>query len=219
MTKVVIWGASGHARVVADIVRLMACYEVVGFLDNVDASRIGQAFDGSVVLGGEEQLPALRSAGVDYVALGVGDNNARLKLGDVVLEAGFKLVTAVHPAATVANNAYLAEGAVLCAGSVVNPCAHVARLAIINTRASVDHDCEIGEGVHLAPGACIAGNVRVGRATTLGIGSAVRDGIVIGEQSMIGAGAVVVSDLPDNVTAYGVPAKVMTKRDRGLDSS
>ena len=218
MTKVVIWGASGHARVVADIVRLMACHEVVGFLDNIDSFRIGQAFDGGVVLGGEEQLSALRSAGVDYVALGVGDNNARLKLGDIALEAGFKLVTAVHPAATVANNAHLAEGAVLCAGSVVNPCAHVGRLAIINTRASVDHDCEIGEGVHLAPGVCVAGNVRVGRATMLGVGSVVRDGIVIGEQSVIGAGAVVVSDLPDNVTAYGVPAKAMTKRDRGVDS-
>lgn len=218
MTKAVIWGASGHARVVADIVRLMGCHEVVGFLDNIDSFRIGQPFDGGVVLGGEEQLSALRSAGVDYVALGVGDNNARLKLGDMALEAGFKLVTAVHPAATLANNAHLAEGAVLCAGSVVNPCAHVGRLAIINTRASVDHDCEIGEGVHLAPGVCVAGNVRVGRATMLGVGSVVRDGIVIGEQSVIGAGAVVVSDLPDNVTAYGVPAKAMTKRDRGVDS-
>ena len=218
MTKVVIWGASGHARVVADIVRLMACHEVVGFLDNVDSSRIGQPFDDGVILGGEEQLSALRSAGVDYVALGVGDNNARLKLGDVVLKAGFKLFTAVHPAATVAKNAQLGDGTVLCAGSVVNPCARVGRLAIINTCASVDHDCEIGEGVHIAPGACVAGNVRVGRATMLGVGSAVRDGIAIGQQSMIGAGAVVVSDLADNVTAYGMPAKPMAKRNRSFDS-
>lgn len=209
MQKVVIWGASGHALVVADIIRLMGGYQVEGYLDNVNPQRAGEPFGSEVVLGGEEQLPGLRSAGVGLIAFGIGDGAARLALADVAENAGFGLFTAIHPSATVAEDVRLGAGSVLCAGSVVNPGAQLGRLTIVNTCASVDHECEIGDAVHLSPGVHLAGRVSVGDGTAVGIGAVARDGISVGKGCIIGAGAVIVGDLPDNVLAYGVPAKVV----------
>jgi sugar O-acyltransferase (sialic acid O-acetyltransferase NeuD family) len=209
MDKVVIWGASGHALVVADIIRLMGGYQVEGYLDSVDPQRSGEPLGDGVILGGEEQLPELRAAGVGLIAFGIGDCAARMALADVAVTAGFGLFTAIHPSATVAAGVQIGAGSVLCAGSVVNPGALLGRLTIVNTCASVDHECEIGDGVHLSPGVHLAGRVSVGEGTSVGVGAVARDGISVGKGCIIGAGAVVVSDLPDNVLAYGVPAKIV----------
>jgi UDP-N-acetylbacillosamine N-acetyltransferase len=211
LETVVIWGASGHALVVADILCLMGNYSVVGYLDSVNASRRGESFGGAVILGGHEQLEVIKRSGVSSLALGVGDCTARLKLVDIALDFGFNLITATHPSAIVAASARIGAGSVLSAGSVVNPEAKLGRAVIVNTCASVDHECEIGDGVHVSPGAHLAGRVTVGRGTSLGIGSVTRDGIRIGEGCIVGAGAVIVSDLPDHVLAYGVPARVIRK--------
>lgn len=210
LEKTVIWGASGHALVVADILRLMGRYVVVGYLDNIHPHRCGESFGDAVVLGGEEQLEVLREGGVENLALGIGNCEARLKLADAATAMGFKLVTAIHPSAVVAASADVGAGSVLCAGSVVNPSSTLGRAVIVNTCASINHECIIEDGVHVSPGAHLAGRVFVGRATSMGIGSVVRDGISIGKGCIIGAGAVVVGDLPASIVAYGVPARVIS---------
>jgi acetyltransferase EpsM len=205
----VIWGASGHALVVADIVRLRAEYEIIGFLDDVNPDRKNAVFCGSRILGGQEQLVHLREQGVDYIILGFGDCNARLKLSKLVRELGFSLATVIHPGAIVAADVSIGAGTVIVAGSVVNSGARIGENVIINTCASVDHECFIEDGVHIAPGVCLGGRVRVGRAAWVGIGATVKEGVHIGPGSLIGAGAVVLSDVPGSVVAYGVPARIV----------
>jgi UDP-N-acetylbacillosamine N-acetyltransferase len=208
-TQLVIWGASGHAAVVADIVRLQARFEIAGFLEDIDLSRHHTMFCGAPILGGGEQLDHLRAQGIGFVLVCIGDCAARLRLAEVALAKGFELATAMHPAAVVAEGAQVGPGTVLAAGSVVNPGATLGRNVIVNTCASVDHDCVLEDGVHISPGAHLGGGVTVGRGTWIGIGAVVRDHVMIGAGVTIGAGAVVVKDIPDGVMAYGVPARVV----------
>ena len=204
--RVVIWGASGHARVVADIVRLEGRFALAGFIDDVDPRP--RQFLGFPVFGGGETLARLKAEGTTHILFGFGNCEARLKLSKVALQEGFSLASAIHPHAVVAGDATIGAGTVLAAGAIVNPGSRIGANVIINTKASVDHDCEIGDGAHICPGVTLGGSVTVGTAGWVGIGSTVRDHISIGARALIGAGSVVVSDIPEGVTAYGVPAKV-----------
>jgi UDP-N-acetylbacillosamine N-acetyltransferase len=210
MPSLVIWGASGHARVVADIVRLRGEHDIAGFLDDTDGAA-GRTFLGAPVLGGRDRLASLRGKGVTHVLLGFGDGAARLRLAPLVRDAGLAFATAVHPSAVVAADVAVGDGTVIAAGAVVNPATSLGEHVIVNTRASVDHDCAIGRGAHVAPGATLGGWVRVGEAAWVGLGASVRDRVRIGSGAVVGAGAVVVHDVPDDVVAYGVPARVIRR--------
>ncbi|MBN1920162.1 MAG: acetyltransferase [Anaerolineae bacterium] len=207
----IIWGASGHAMVVADIVRLQGQYQIFGFLDNISPERHGTRFCGAQILGGEEQLDRFLNQGINRILLGFGDCNARWKLTIELQSRGFSLPVAVHPRATVAGDVDLGPGTVIAAGAVVNPGSRISRSVIVNTSASVDHECVIADAAHICPGVHLAGRVRVGVATHVGIGATVIERISIGSGSVIGAGSVVVDDIPDGVVAYGAPAKVVRK--------
>lgn len=206
---VVIWGASGHARVVADALRAAGGFEVVGFVDSLRPERRGEAFAGASVLGGEETLTELRRNGVEQLVVAVGDNRSRLRLAAQALGHGFRLASAVHPRAVVSPDATVGAGCLIAAGAVVGPAAQLGDNVIVNTCASVDHECVIDEGAHLGPGTRLGGRVHVGRLTWLGIGASVRDGLTIGAGSIVGAGAVVLADVPERVVAHGVPARVV----------
>jgi UDP-N-acetylbacillosamine N-acetyltransferase len=204
----VIVGAGGHARVVAEIARLTG-HVVAGFLDDVDPGRQHAAFFGSVVLGGLEQLPALVDAGVHQAVIAIGDCGARLRLASLVAEAGMQLPVMFHPQSVHSSDATIGAGTVLVAGAIVNPGARIGANVIVNTAATIDHDCIIEDGVHVACGAHLAGHVHVGRGSWVGIGAVVKERVRIGAQTIVGAGAVVLKDLPDGVLAYGAPAKVI----------
>jgi acetyltransferase EpsM len=208
-TQIVIWGTGGHALVVADIIRAGKDYALAGFLVDAEFQRLTCDEIQASVLGGKEQLDALRRAGVSYVLVAVGDCHMRLELADMLLSKGFSLATAIHPRAVVAPSIQIGAGTVVAAGAVINPGAVIGKNVIINTGATVDHECVIEDGAHISPGAHLAGRVHIGRATWVGIGAAVINDIRIGANSVVGAGAVVVNDIPDNVVAYGVPARVV----------
>ncbi len=207
--KLVIWGASGHSRVVAEIVCLEGKYDLVGFLDDVKPDRTGTLFAGRPILGGRDPLAALRESGAHHLIIAIGSCVVRLKLSRMVESRGLSLATAIHPRATVSPDTVIGPGTVIAAGSVVNPGTRVGTGVIINTGASIDHDCVIGDGAHVSPGACLAGRVRVGEASWIGAGATIIDRVSVGAGSIIGAGAVVLHDVPDGVVAYGVPAKVV----------
>lgn len=210
--KLLIWGASGHASVIADIVRSRGEYELVGFLDDVNPKRAGEEFFGATILGGQDRLEYLQEEGVGTVILGFGNCKARLDLAGLVHERGLHLATAVHPQAVVAQDVGIGAGTVIVAGAVVNPGARIGENVIVNTCASVGHDCIVGDAVHIGPGVRLAGGAVVGQATWLGIGATIVDRVRIGAGSIIGAGAVVLDNIPDGVVAYGVPARVVRKR-------
>jgi acetyltransferase EpsM len=209
--KLVIWGASGHALVVADIIRLQGDYEIVGFLDDVNPERRNTEFKGAPVFGGQEQLDILRRRGVKYLIFGFGDCEARLRLSKLVRAKGFCLATAIHPQAIVAADVPIGPGTTIAAGAVVNPGSKIGENVIINTCASVDHECTVEDGGHIGPGAHLGGRVIVGRGSWIGIGATVSDRVRIGAHSIIGAGAVVLDNIPDGVVAYGIPAGVIKR--------
>lgn len=210
--RIVIWGASGHALVVADVVRLEGKYEIAGFIDDVDPQRAN--FHGGPILGGREQLDRLRESGVEYLIVGVGDCAARLQLADIAREKGFTLASAIHPRATIADGVEIGDGTVVVAGAVINPGSSIGSNVIVNTCASVDHECVIEDGVHIGPGVNLGGNVLVGRGSWIGIGAKIKDGVSVGAGAIVGAGAVVLRDVPAKTLVFGVPATVQEDKAR-----
>lgn len=193
-------GAGGHGAVVADILGHAA-----GFIDDDPAKR------GTSVLG----LPVFASLDEvvhDAIIIAIGDNATRRALTERYAAAGERFASAIHPRASIAPSALIGEGSVICAGALVLPRAVVGRGAIVNTKAAVDHDCVVGDFVHIAAGATLGGDVRVGDGTLIALGASVVPGIAIGARSVVGAGAVVVRELPDDVTALGVPARITSDR-------
>lgn len=210
MAELLIWGASGHARVVADAARL-AGHTVAGFLDDSPA-RHGERFAGAAIVGGGGQLEALRASGVARIHVAIGNCAVRSRLGETAERSGFELVTIVHPRAVVAADVTVDRGTFVAAGAVVNPGAKIGRLVIVNTGATVDHDCVIGDGAHIGPGVHMGGAAQIDELAWIGIGAALRDRIHVGRTTIVGAGAVVVSDIPDDVVAFGVPARIVRPR-------
>jgi sugar O-acyltransferase (sialic acid O-acetyltransferase NeuD family) len=206
--SVFIWGASGHAKVVADILRQTE-FDVVGFLDDTNPDRRGESFCKATVLGDANQLQKIYESGVRKAIVAFGDNMRRLAVGELLEERGFELITAIHPSAVIAPDALVGSGSMVAAGAVMGPGAVIGRCAILNTAATVDHDCTVADGAHIGPGAHIAGHVQVGRCAWIGIGATIIDRKRIGAWSIVGAGAVVIEDVPDRVLVAGVPARVI----------
>jgi sugar O-acyltransferase (sialic acid O-acetyltransferase NeuD family) len=211
MSGLLILGAGGHGRVVLFTARSTGLWTEIAFLD--DRCPDVASVDGSPVLGNFDAAAALIPRfGAAVVALGAAAT--RLRVLDRLRDLGFELPTMVHPSAVVSGQASLGAGTVVFAQAVIHPGTTLDEGCIVNTAASVDHDCHLGRGVHVAPGAHLGGDVTVGDLTWLGLGAAVKNGVHIGARVMVGCGAAVVGDLPDGVTAMGVPARVTTRTER-----
>jgi acetyltransferase EpsM len=211
MKKAIIWGASGHALVVAHIMRLEGRFEIVGMIDDINSRPNSTEVHGLKVLGGRECLGTLIKTGVTHLVFGFGDCQARLHLAPLVEQIGFKFASAIHPAAIIADTADLGEGTVVVAGAVINPGVKIGRNCIINTGASVDHECVIGDGSHIGPGARLGGRVIVEEAAWVAIGATVIDRVRIGAGAIVGAGAVITKDVPAGMVVYGNPGKIIRK--------
>ncbi len=203
---IVVLGAGGHGKVVADIL-LAAKRRVVGFLDA--KTPAGTLVLGLPVLGDDDWLADNRGA----VALGIGDNATRERVALRLVERGVSLVTAIHPSAVVAVSARVADGVVIAALAAVNPEATVHRGVIVNTGAVVEHDCSVGAFAHLATNATTGGGCTIGRMALLGSGATMLPGRSIGDSTVIGSGSVVTRNILDGAVARGIPARVTPRRD------
>lgn len=201
-----IFGAGGHAKVVADLARKCG-REVVGFIDDVDLNRSGEKFSGGTVFGGIEAAIKAENNDNDLeVIVAIGDCKARCRIAASLEKRGLSLATLVHPAAVLGEQVEIGKGSIVIAGAIINASSAIAENVIINTAASVDHDCTIGSGAHLGPGARLGGNVSIGNQTWIGMGAIIKDRVSIGKSCIIGAGALVLKDVPDSTVAYGSPA-------------
>lgn len=207
-SNLLIWGASGHARVVADIIQLCGMYSIVGFFDDVTGEGTPGELCGLPVFTDRGQLEYLFRDGVRHAIIAFGNCSGRLKAAEYITSKGFLLATAIHPSAVIARDVVIGKGTVIAAGAVVNPAVQIGENVIINTCASIDHETVLADGVHICPGARLAGRVSIGKGAWVGIGSTVADRINIGAGAFLGAGSVVVDDIAANSLAYGVPAKV-----------
>lgn len=189
----ILYGASGHAKVIIDI--LEANGQKIDFIvdDNPALTEL---------LGYEVR----RNTGeYDEAIISIGSCEIRKKVVEG-LNVG-KYATSVHPSAVVSPRATIEEGSVVMQGAIIQSCARIGKHCIVNTGASVDHDCEIGDYVHVAPHATVLGGVKVGEGSWIGAGAVVKQYITVGKNCMIGAGAVVLHDVPDGATVVGVPGK------------
>ena len=204
----IIWGAGGHGRVVADLVRALGD-TVVGFVDR-DVSRVGQLAEpgGACVIATDAELDAVSPH--IRLAVAIGDNATRLRC---VLRRGERSAPPlVHPRAVCSPSVTLGVGSVVLAGAVINAAARIGTAGIINTASVVEHDCRLGDGVHLSPGAILCGGVRVSDRAWIGAGATVLPGVSIGADAMVGAGAVVLRDVAPGSTVVGNPARAIAPR-------
>lgn len=195
--RLIIIGASGHGRVVADIARKTGYKDIV-FLDD-DESVTECA--GYPVVGKSSDAPD----GEVFVAVG----NAEIRKRLMALYKDRTHPVLIHPSAAMADDVAIGEGTVVMAGVVINPNAKIGRGVIINTSSSIDHDCVVGDFVHVAVGSHLCGTVSVGNMTWIGAGATVSNNVNICSGCMIGAGAVVIRDIEEVGTYVGVPAKKM----------
>jgi len=209
---VIILGAGGHGKVVADAL-LLEGRQILGFVDP-DPAVHGLVHLGLKVLGADEVLSEYPTSDIELVnGIGSGrDTSARASLFERLVRRGYAFTGVFHPRATWSQFASFGAGVQLMAGCVVQVGAQIGDNVIINTAASVDHDCRIGPHVHIAPGAVLSGSVSVGAGTHVGTGARVIQGVHIGSGCTIGAGAVVIRDVPDNEIAFGVPAHLKDKK-------
>ncbi|HXH11865.1 MAG TPA: acetyltransferase [Alphaproteobacteria bacterium] len=213
MTRVWIYGSGGHAKVVIDAAE-QAGLLIAGVVDDAP-EKWGTRLFGYGIIGGLEALLKTRSEG-DHAFVAIGDNQARQQIANRLDAFGIRLITIVHPSARVGRAVHLADGCILMPGAIVNADSRIGRGVIVNTAASVDHDCCLGRYVHLSPGARLGGHVQIGDRTWVGINASIIPGCRIGADCIVGAGAVVVRDVADDTTVVGVPAKPLVKTERQL---
>lgn len=202
--EIIMLGANGHAKVCIEILKEMG--------EKIDYCIADKKFKGSDCLGipvlkGDESLLELKKRGYGRVFIGIGQNEIRARLFNYVKENGFIVVNAISKYAIISSSVKLGIGIAVMPGAIINSQTIVEDCVIINTGATIDHDCKIGFSVHIAPQSALAGNVIIGENSFLGIGSVVIPNICIAENVIIGAGSVVISDIKSNLKVVGVPAR------------
>ncbi len=194
----VLYGASGHGKVIVDILEAIGIPIDFVVDDNPNLSE----------LLGYEVRRNLGTYNEAIIAIG----SCKIRKRVVSQLTVNRYLTARHPTAIISPHATIAEGSVVMQGAIIQACTYIGKHCIINTGASIDHDCNLADFVHVAPHATVAGGVEIGEGSWIGAGAVIKQGVKIGSWCMIGAGAVVVKDVPDNITVVGVPAKDIKER-------
>lgn len=197
MNKLIIIGAGGHGRVIAEIAELNG-YNDISFLDDANNSN-------PLTIGRTDQIKKYISTCDFFV--GIGDNAARERFIHVIEKQHGSLVSLIHPKATVSKSAIIGYGSVVMAGAVINTGAKIGNGVIVNTCSSIDHDSVICDFVHVSVGAHIAGATKIARNSFIGAGATVINNVSIFENCIVGAGATVISDLTESGTYVGIPAR------------
>lgn len=206
--RLMIIGASGHGKVVADIARKTERYSQIAFLDD-DLSRHVAGYE---LLGRAGDYEKWREDWEFIVAIGNCEIRARIQ---EKISIGVSVATLVHPHAVVGEQVILGKGTVVMANAVINSGTVLGKGVIINTASTIDHDCQIGNYVHVAPGVHISGTVFVGEEAWIGVGSSITNNVSICEKCIIGAGTTVIRDINERGTYVGVPAKRVCHEGKG----
>lgn len=200
--KLLIIGASGHGKVVADIAIKTNKWKCISFLDDDESIKTCL---GLKVVGKSADAFIYKSEADFFVA--IGNNATREKIQENLEVEGLSIVSLIHPNATIGSDVEIGIGSVVMAGVIINSSSKIGKGCILNTSCSIDHDNVIEDYVHISPCSCLAGTVRVGKGSWVGIGSVISNNINICSSCKLGAGAVVVKDITEVGTYVGVPVR------------
>ena len=210
LKKIVFWGTTGQAIVLSEF--LTTEYELIALFDNNENAN--SPFPNTPVYFGFEGLQKWKSQqnlSEVYFVVAIGGHHGkdRIDIHKQMESHGLLPITSIHPSAVIAEDAYYETGCQILANATVCSRSKLGICTIINTSSSVDHECVLADGVHVGPGANLAGCVEVGENTFIGTGACVLPRVKIGKNAIIGAGSVVTSNIPDNVVAYGNPCRII----------
>lgn len=204
MKKIILIGYSGHAFVVADILKNIG-KEIVGYCEKQakDINPFHLDF-----LGNEDESQVQNLLAQHEFLVAVGNNLIRRVITEKFIKKGYISCSAIHPKATISFSVIVDVGTTIMAGVVINPMVNIGKGVILNTSCVIEHECYIGDYVHIAPGAVLAGNVTIGENGFVGANSVIKQGVTVGKNVTIGAGSVVLKNVPDDAVVYGNPARL-----------
>ena len=196
--KIILYGASGHAKVISSIIEAMDMFVDIIFDDNEKVSYLNQ-------------YRVINSYDKNYnpnipIIISIGDNKIRKKISEKI---SHPFTILIHPSSVIDKNTKIKNGSVVFHNAIVQRDSIVGKHCIINSNASIDHDCIINDFVHISPSATLCGNVSVGEGSHIGAGATIIPNIKIGKWCVIGAGAVITKDIPDYSLVVGVPGKII----------
>lgn len=199
MGRINLFGASGHAKVIMDII-------------NAEGNHVDELYDDAPHCSEINGIPVYVAGQKEVegpLIVSIGSNKFRKLVAE---RYDVEYATACHPSALISPSAKIGEGTVVMQGAILQPDVRIGKHCIINSGASVDHECVTGDFVHISPHATLCGNVHVGEGSWIGASATVIPGIKIGKECVIGAGAVVIQDIPDGAIAVGNPARIIKKK-------
>lgn len=205
---VVILGNGGHARVLIEIL-LMQQRQILGYTAPAEEHNPYNI----VYLGTDEAILQHEPERIELVnAIGsVSTMKSRANMFTFFKSKGYRFCTIIHPSAVVSSTAMLGEGVQIMAGAIIQPFVRIGDNTIINTSASIDHDCYIDDHCHIAPGCVLSGGVTIGKGTHIGTGTNIIQNIKIGNNVIVGAGSLVLRNVHDDKKVYGSPAKEVSE--------
>ena len=216
MENIVLFGGGNQAHYTIDIIEKEGKYNIVGIIDSVH--DVGSERFGYKILGRQENLKEIISQYNIYGGvISIGDNWSRYLVSQQILKIipNFIFVNAIHPSVVIGNTTELGFGVVAMVGCIFNPKAKIGNFTFFATGAQVEHDNIIHDFASISAGSITGGYVTIGKFSAITLGVTVLDRIEIGENTVVGAGSLIVKSLPDNVLAYGNPAKIIRSRNIG----
>ena len=216
MTRVVIFGGSGHAKVIVDIIENQTDLELIGLIDNfasIDAKVLGYS-----VLGNNEVLPDLiKKFNFTKGIIGIGDNSRRSYVAKTIksISPEFEFVNCIHTSAKIGKSISLGQGNVIMPGVVINACSTIENHSILNTNSSIDHDCHMKDFSSIGPNCAVGGNSSIGEYSAIGIGASVFHNIKIADNCIVGGGSIVTKNTHANSVYFGSPAKFIRNHNLG----
>ncbi len=214
--NIIIIGASGHAKVIIDIIEKCDLYNIVGFIDSYKPKE-SKLLNYSI-LGTEENILELSDKyNFKHAIIAIGDNWVRKKMQKKISNIFPDIIysSVIHPNAILGRDVFIGKGTVVMAGVIVNSDTQIGDFCILNTNSSLGHDGEMKNFSSLAPNATLGGNVTIGNCTAISLGTNIIQGITIGKHSIIGAGSLVIRNIEDYTLSYGCPSKIIRKIQKG----
>jgi len=214
--KIIVIGASGHAKVIIDIIEKEDKYEIIGLIDSYK-EKGGKTF-GYAILGTEKIIPKLIEEENLYGGiLAIGDNFIRKELFFKIkeIQSNFKYINAIHPKSIIGAKVIIGKGVVIMPGVIVNTQSEIDDFCILNTKSTLDHECKMRKFSSLGPGTNVGGNVLIGECTAISLGAKVIENINIGKHTVVGAGSLIIRNVGDFKIAFGIPAKEIRTREIG----